>query len=105
GSKTSTGVGAGAGAGARVAARRVVALSEELRTSKLEALALRRQVQGHREERRLLEKKLAAAEDGLRSLEEARAEAETLALIRPGEDGELVEMVGAGLEEMVVTGG
>lgn len=64
-----------------VAARRLVSLSEELRTAKLEASELRRHVAGLRDDRRHLEKKLAGAEAAARTLEVAKAEAETRAAL------------------------
>ena len=69
------------------AARRIVSLSEELRVSKLKASGLRRQVEGLREDRRHLERKLEVAEVATRALEEAKAEAETRALLSEHVDG------------------
>ncbi|CAN0475721.1 unnamed protein product, partial [Ectocarpus sp. 8 AP-2014] len=54
---------------------------EELRAAKLEAAGLRRHVSGLREDRRHLERKLGASEAAARALEEAKAEAETRALL------------------------
>ncbi|CAN0457526.1 unnamed protein product, partial [Ectocarpus sp. 12 AP-2014] len=73
--------GAYASAAVETAARRLLALSEELRAAKLEAAGLRRHVSGLREDRRHLERKLAASEAAARALEEAKAEAETRALL------------------------
>eukprot|EP00903_Cladosiphon_okamuranus_P020140 g18493.t1 len=73
--------GAYASAAVETAARRLLSLSEELRAAKLEASGLRRHVSGLREDRRHLERKLCAAESAARALEEAKAEAETRALL------------------------
>lgn len=70
--------------GVGVAGRRILSLSEELRSAKLEASGLRRHVSGLREDRRHLERKLAAAEVTARALEEAKAEMETRALLAIG---------------------
>lgn len=69
------------------AARRLLSLGEELRAAKLEASGLRRHVAGLREDRRHLERKLGAAEAASRSLEEAKAEAETRALLAGHDSG------------------
>ncbi|CAN0076060.1 unnamed protein product, partial [Ectocarpus fasciculatus] len=73
--------GAYASAAVETAARRLLSLSEELRAAKLEAAGLRRHVSGLREDRRHLERKLGASEAAARALEEAKAEAETRALL------------------------
>lgn len=65
----------------REAARRVITLSEELCAAKLEASGLRRHVAGLREDRRHLERKLAAAEAAARELEEGKAAAETRTIL------------------------
>ncbi|CAM9748610.1 unnamed protein product, partial [Scytosiphon promiscuus] len=70
-----------ASAAVETAARRLLCLSEELRAAKLEAAGLRRQVSGLREDRRNLERKLCASEAAARTLEVAKAEAETRALL------------------------
>jgi len=64
-----------------VVAKRLIGLSEELRSNKLAALQARRNVQSLREEKRHLEGIISRHEDSIEMLEEAKAEAETKSLL------------------------
>eukprot|EP00904_Undaria_pinnatifida_P003934 jgi/Undpi1/13541/HiC_scaffold_8.g03200.m1 len=77
------------------AARRLLCLGEELRAAKLEASGLRRHADGLREDRRHLERKLKAAEAAARTLEEAKVEVETRALLS-GNDYQRYDFGGGG---------
>ena len=64
-----------------VMAKRLISLSEEVRSNKLGALQARRQVLSLKEEKRHLEGVVARHEDSITDLEEAKAEAETKNLL------------------------
>ena len=71
-----------------VVAKRLIAISEEVRTNKLAALQARRQVATLKDEKRNLETTLARCEDTIEALEESKAELETRNLLSQGEGGE-----------------
>ncbi|GMH51677.1 hypothetical protein TrST_g11013 [Triparma strigata] len=64
-----------------VVAKRLIDLSEEVRSSKLGALQARRQVQTLKEEKRHLESVIVRHEDSITRLEESKAELETKNLL------------------------
>jgi chromosome segregation ATPase len=64
-----------------IMAKRLIGLSEEVRSNKLGALQARRAVQSLKEEKRHLEGVVARHEDTISDLEEAKAEAETKNLL------------------------
>ena len=64
-----------------VVAKRLISLSEELRSNKVAALQARRNVQSLREDKRHLEGVISRHEDSIANLEELKAEAETKSLL------------------------